>query len=172
MSGVPQGSVLFLVYINDLTNNLVSSVCLFADDAKIDSLIKTEEDVDALCRDMARLDEWSDQWLLTFNTVKCNAMHIGHRNQQASYPLRGTVLHTITQEKDLGILISNDLKSSAHVACVAAKANSHLGIIKRNFTILNKAIMVPLYLSLVRPILDYGAQVWSPHLVRDIQTLE
>ncbi|KAK3877173.1 hypothetical protein Pcinc_018090 [Petrolisthes cinctipes] len=51
-------------------------------------------------------------------------------------------------------------------------ANSRLGIIRRNFSVLNKDIVVPLYLSLVRPILDYGAQAWSPYLLQDIRTLE
>ena len=42
----------------------------------------------------------------------------------------------------------------------------------RNFSVLTKDILLPLYLSLVRPILDYGAQVWSPYLARDIQAIE
>lgn len=121
---------------------------VFEDDAKIYTTIKTEEYVDALRRNMASLDEWSNQWLLTFHTEKCKTMHIAHWNQQAKYQLRGTALHNTTQEKDLGILIFNDLKSSVHVASVAAKANSRLGIIKWNFPAINKAIMVSLYLSL------------------------
>ncbi|KAK3870680.1 hypothetical protein Pcinc_024102 [Petrolisthes cinctipes] len=60
---------------------------------------------------------------------------------------------------DLGIEVSFNLKFSAHAAKIAAKANSRLGIIKRNFTVLlSEEILVPLYLALVRPILDYGAQ--------------
>ena len=55
---------------------------------------------------------------------------------------------------------------------ITAKANSRVGIIKRNFSVLSKEILVPLYLSLVCPILDYGAQSWSPNLIRDIQPLK
>ncbi|KAK3895087.1 hypothetical protein Pcinc_001182 [Petrolisthes cinctipes] len=76
-----------------------------------------------------------------------------------------------TEERDLGILVSCDLKPSQHVAKVAAKANSRLAIIKRNF-IRDREILVPLYLSLVRPVMDYGVQSWSPYLVKDIQALE
>ncbi|KAK3884088.1 hypothetical protein Pcinc_011624 [Petrolisthes cinctipes] len=61
---------------------------------------------------------------------------------------------------------------SEHIAKVAAKANSRLGIIKRNFVILSGEILVPLYLFMVRPILDYGVPAWSPYLVGDIQALE
>ena len=175
-SGVPQGSVmgpiLFLVYINDLVNELESTASLFADDAKIYRTIRTEEDISALRRDMQRLDDWSEKWLLTFNTEKCKSMHIGHRNQQADYQLNGKTLQKSTQEKDLGIEVSSNLKFSAHIAKISAKANSRLGIIKRTFPDLREEILIPLYFSLVRPILDYGAQSWSPHLLGDIQTLE
>ncbi len=99
-------------------------------------------------------------------------MHIGRNNQQADYQLKGNTLKKTTQEKDLGIIVSNNLKSSIHVAKIAAKANTRLGIIKRNFNVFNKEILVPLYLSLVRPIMDYVAQSWSPYLVKDIQALE
>ncbi|XP_076047221.1 uncharacterized protein LOC143028736 [Oratosquilla oratoria] len=157
IEGSVLGPCLFLVYINDLVNNLESSISLFVDGAKI-YIISSEEDVEALQRDMERLDTWSDKWLLIFDTDKCKSMHIGHRNHQVSYRFRGSILNRSTQEKDLGIVISSDLKSSAHVAMVTAKANSCLGIIKRNFAILNREILVPFYLSLVRPILDYGVQ--------------
>ncbi|KAK4316666.1 hypothetical protein Pmani_012192 [Petrolisthes manimaculis] len=98
-------------------------------------------------------------------------MHVGRNNLQADYHLNGTPLQKTTEEKDLGILVSCDLKPSQHVAKVAAKANSRLGIIKRNF-IRDREILVPLYLSLVRPVMDYGVQSWSPYLVKDIQALE
>lgn len=105
MSRVPQGSVLcpvlFLVYINDLTNNLESSVSLFADEAEIYSTIKTEENVDNLFRDMVRLEEWSDQWLLTFNTKKGKTMHIRHGSQQANYQLRRAYSITFHKKKTL-----------------------------------------------------------------------
>lgn len=60
------GPVLFLVYINDLVENLESTASLFADDAKIYRMIKMVADVDALRRDMKCLDEWSRKWLMSF----------------------------------------------------------------------------------------------------------
>lgn len=176
ISGVPQGSVLgpvlFLIYINDLVGNLESAASLFADDAKIYKILRTEADVAALRRDMERLDEWSKKWLLSFNVEKCKTMHIGYHNQQADYYLSQRQLQKTTQERDLGITVSASLKSSEHVSKIAAKANSRLGIIKRNFSVLSRDVLLPLYLSLVRPTLDYGAQAWSPYLLQDIRALE
>ena len=86
--------------------------------------------------------------------------------------MKGTTLNKSSQEKDLDITVSNNLKSSAHVVTITAKATSRVGIIKRNFSVLSKEILVPLYLSLVPPILDYGVQSWSPNLICDIQSLK
>lgn len=102
---------------------------------------------------------------------KCKVMHIGCSNQQIDYHLNSSRRDKSIQGKDLGMIVSSDLKSSAHVAAITTKANSRLGIIKRNFTILTKDIMLPLYLSLVRPIVNYGAQSCSPYWARNIQAL-
>ena len=59
-----------------------------------------------------------------------------------------------------------------HIAKVAAKANARVGLIKRTFSYIDKEIFLSLYTALVRPILDYGVQCWSPYLVKDINKLE
>ena len=97
---------------------------LFADDAKISKEIRTPEDVNALQRDMERIQEWSNKWLLVFNDEKCSTMHIGKNNLKADYILNGKPLKKTEVEKDLGVLVSNDLKPSKHVAEVAAHPGS------------------------------------------------
>lgn len=95
------GSVLFLIYINNLVGNLESAASLFADDANIYRKIKTEFDIDALRGDIECLDNWSKKWLLSFNIEKCKTMHIGHHNQQANYHLNQRPLQKTTQEQGL-----------------------------------------------------------------------
>ncbi|XP_076038459.1 uncharacterized protein LOC143023741 [Oratosquilla oratoria] len=99
-------------------------------------------------------------------------MHFGHGNPRTNYKLGERNLDKSTVEKDLGVFVSTDLKSSTHAAMIAAKANSRLGIIKRNFTYMDREILLALYKALVRPILDYASQCWSPYLVKDIKLLE
>ena len=175
-SRVPQGSVLgpllFVVYINDLVGDLESRASLFADDAKIYRAVRTQEDLEAMKRDMRRIEEWSEKWLLTFNANKCKTMHIGYGNNQCNYELNNRILDKTEAEKDLGILISSSLKPSNHVAAVAARANSRLGIIKRNFEYVDREMFLTLYLTMVRPLLEYAVQSWSPYYQRDIDTLE
>ena len=69
---------------------------------------------------MVIIENWSKVWLLTFNTKKCKTMHIGHNNMRADYELYGNVLTKTEVEKDLGILVSSNLKASNHVAAIAA----------------------------------------------------
>ena len=175
-SGVPQGSVLgpvlFLFYINDLVEGLECPILLFADDAKIFKEIRTPEDAAALSRDMRRIQEWSEKWLLTFNEEKCATMHVGLHNQKQDYILNNKTLRKTELEKDLGVFISNDLKPSKHVAAVALKANQVVGIIKKNFEFLDKETITSLHCTLVRPILEYAVQSWCPFLEKDIEELE
>ena len=74
-SGIPQGSVLgpllFLIYINDLPDNINSEVYMYADHTKIYREIKTIEDQTILQSDLDTLTRWSDVWLLKFHPEKC-----------------------------------------------------------------------------------------------------
>ena len=65
-SGVPQGSVLgpilFLIYINDLDNNINSKLDKFADDSKLGRGLSSQEDVECLRKDLAGMEMWSNDW--------------------------------------------------------------------------------------------------------------
>ena len=76
-SGVPQGSVLgpllFLIYINDLENNIKSNVKFFADDTMLFSIVKDPTtSADELNHDLQNITEWARQWKLEFNPDPSN----------------------------------------------------------------------------------------------------
>ena len=75
-------------------------------------------------------------------------------------------------EKDLGVYIDNNLDFKTHISTQVKKARSTSGIINRH--IINKTanIMVPLFKSMVRPIVEYANVVWAPHFKKDIVTIE
>ena len=77
-SGVPQGSVLgpvlFLAYINDLPQDIVSQVRLFADDTAIYLTIESQHDSDCLQRDLDLLQAWESKWDMEFNPSKCQVI--------------------------------------------------------------------------------------------------
>ena len=82
-SGVPQGTVLgpllFLLYINDLPDNLSTSVRLFADDCILYTPIRTQNDSSLLQNDLLKLQKWQDTWLMQFNPDKCYTMTLATR---------------------------------------------------------------------------------------------
>ena len=167
-SGVPQGSVLgpllFLVFINDIDSSLTSSISKFADDTKLYRNVNDERDASLLQKDLDRLSTWSQTWQMSFNADKCKVLHFGSKNLRYDYTMAGSILSNVTSEKDLGVVISSDLKPSRQCAATAARANRVLGLIKRNFTNFSKDIVLNLYKQLVRPHLDYAVQAWNPFL--------
>ena len=122
--------------------------------------------------DLNKLNEWSMKWLLQFNEDKCKVMHIGKANPGFSYVLGGTTLQETRREKDLGVVITDDLKSADQVASAAAAANSMLWRIRKTFTCLDEHTVPALYKVLVRPRLEYAVQAWAPQLRKDIIRLE
>ena len=175
-SGVPQGSVLgpllFLIYINDIDQKIVSRILKFADDTKLYSRAGSDEDIDKLRRDLRSLVDWSKDWLMMFNVEKCKVMHVGYSNRRAEYIMDGRKLQDIEEELDLGVIVQSDLKCAKHCAKVVGTANRELGMIKRTFHNFSKEIIVKLYKCFVRPHLEYAVQAWRPHLRKDIELLE
>ena len=176
-SGVPQGSILgpilFLIFINDLPE-CVNSICtIFADDTKN---YNSSEKHDIMQSDVSALQEWSNLWQLFFNSAKCKCMYYGKNNPRHEYFFfKDNEAHKImecTEEKDLGVIFDESLKFDIHINAAVKKANQMLGIIKRNFTFIDKDIFLKLYKALVRPHLEYGQTVWYPRLIRQSQTLE
>ena len=184
-SGVPQGSVLgpilFLIFINDLPLKVISPISLFADDSKIFTNILKEGSIntpmdtigrEALQRDLDITKEWADTWKMEFNVDKCKIMHLGRLNPKHTYTMGGVDLTVTNEEKDLGVLVDDKLDFGKHIKEIVKKANRRLGLIKKGFDCLDKEMFMYLYPVLIRPLLEYCVQVWSPHKLMDIDLLE
>ena len=156
--GVPQGSVLvhilFLIYINDLDDDITSNVLKFADDTTVFRKIKSDADRQHLQDDLNKLIEWSVKWQMLFSFRKCKCLHTGHGNEDAQYAMGDTVLNTTVKEKDLGLTISADMKVSEQCGIAAAKGNQIIGLIRRNIVYKEKELIIPQYKTIVRPQLE------------------
>ena len=91
LSGVPQGqvlgSVLFLIFINYLPENIRSPVRLFADDC----VLYPHNDCQILQDDLNSLAQWESDWQMKFNVAKCHSMrvtrHLPENQMQFEYSL-------------------------------------------------------------------------------------
>ena len=183
LSGVPQGSVLgpllFLIYINDITTislSTLSQCILYADDVLLYRPITCSYDVRAIKFDIEEVEQWADSNHLNLNPTKCKYMVIS-RKQCATYSfvlyLNGVPLERVEIFKYLGVLLRSNLGWSDHITMICSKARKLLGLLYRQFY--NHATtdtIKQLYVSLIRPHLEYAAPLWDPHLQKDVDMLE
>ena len=75
-------------------------------------------------------------------------------------------------EKDLGVMVDDELKFHVHTAYATRKANQMLGVIKRTYKTRDADTMTKLYIAMVRPHLEYGNAIWGPCYKGDLKSVE
>ena len=179
-SGVPQGSVLgptlFIYFINDLPQVVNCTMKIFADDTKAYVPIFDSSDSLKLQEAIDNLVEWSERWLLKFNNSKCKVLHLGKNNPCYPYTIHEdanvSTLEVTICEKDLGVHIDPLLNFNEHIDSVVKKSRSLSGLIMRVISFKSIDIMIPLFKSLIRPVLEYANVVWSPYKRYHIDMIE
>jgi ribonucleases P/MRP protein subunit RPP40 len=175
-SGVLQGSILgpilFLIYINDLEQNLTSTVIKFADDTNVYGCVTSKFEAQVLQNDLDLLATWSHTWQMLFNEQNCKVMHIGRTNLNSQYTLNGITLTVTDEQRDLGVVMLSSLKASSQCRAAHNKASRALGMMKRTLNTRRHDILLRLYKTLVRPHLEFCTPAWSVHYKMDAQLLE
>jgi hypothetical protein len=134
-SGVPQGTVLsptlFLVFINDIADNLHSTARVFADDCVIYRPIHTEKDHQLMQEDLDTLVGWSDIWQMEFNVSKCAIMQTTNKRSKTDFPykMKGETLEKVDHQPYLGVELSNNLKYNLHIDQTCKKASKVLSFL-------------------------------------------
>ncbi len=95
---------------------------------------------------------------MLFNVNKCHILQEGTRNQKCDYEMNDTKLESAYWIKDTVISLLSRLKIFQQCKYAIGKANRMLGFMSRNFSFQNKNVILPLYISLVRPQLKYAMQ--------------
>ena len=170
ISGVPQGTVLgpilFIIMIYDLDKNLNKAfAALFADDSRVSTVVTSPTDAQAFQTELDnKLYPWAPQNKATFNGEKFEHMHFGRKieNQAPYLDPSGNPIAEKQIVKDLGVWISNDLSWNHHIDKIISDSKRQAAWILRTFTKRDKTTMRTLWMSLIRPILDYCSPLWSP----------
>ena len=136
--------------------------------------IESSADHDKLQQDLLQLEEWAALWQMNFAPSKCYIMSITLRRQPSSfsYTLCNTPLEGVTFQKYLGVYITNSLNWTKQAVEVKKKANKILGVLPKNLSSCSAVVKERAYLSLVRPVCEYGSVAWSPYTQKDIIRVE
>ena len=187
ISGVPQGSVLapllFLIFINDLEGVVKDALLsFFADDSRAAMEISSEADMVKLQQDLDRVMLWSRTNNMVLNEDKYVLLshHHSQNSQMNLFPMAGIEYTTSggaqispsEYVRDLGIKVSSDLTWRPHLVNLAKRGQCMAQWVFGVFSSRDPELMITVYKTLVRSLMEYCSPLWSPQTVGDIQLLE
>ena len=168
-SGVPQGSVLgpllFLIFINDIGDNINCNIRLFADDCIIYSEIKDCDDSYKFQRNIQEIEKWVGRNKMKLNSAKSHLIKFTNKKKADfyQYTLNDEVLQYVDKCKYLGVNITNNLHWEEHISTTIKKGNSKLSFVMRHLKKASWEVREKAYTSIVRPTLEYAAIIWDPY---------
>ena len=168
-AGVPQGSILgpllFLLYINDIVLDIKSNIRLFADDTSLFIIVENPfEAANIINNDLAKITRWAGMWLVSFNAEKTYSVLISRKMNKPNHPPLYMLDQQITEvdsHKHLGVYFSNDCSWHRHINYIKDKAWSRINIMRKLKFKLDRKSLETIYLTFIRPILEYGDVVWN-----------
>ena len=134
---MPQGSrlgpLLFIIFINDIINDLESEILVFADDTTLLTSGNDPAQTSAILnRDLDKISEWANKWQVTFNAKKSKDMIFSRKVLNNSPPLEfnGICIERVNKHRHLGVFLTPDLDWSIQIHDSCLKANKKLSVLK------------------------------------------
>ena len=109
---------------------------------------------------------------MSFNVDKCHVLHVGRSNPGQKYFMAGKELAETDTEKDIGVLITSNMKPAKQCEKAARTANHILHQILRAFSYRDRTVLPRIFKQYVRPHVEFAVQAWSPWQAGDIEMLE
>ena len=161
-------------YVNDIADDVSSSLRLFADDCLLYRVIKSDLDAVHLQCDLDCLSQWAQTWQMKFNFAKCTVIKCtrSHSLSSRDYTLQDHVLETRAQSSYLGITLHNTLTWSFHISNITSRASRTLNFLRRNLYKCSQEVKASAYISLVHPLMEYASVIWDPYQITYINNLE
>ena len=169
------GSILFVIFINDIPDVIQVIMRIHADDPKILRHVKTLDHVNQVQVSVNNSVTWANIWQMFYHHKKCHHLHVGNNIDDTEYtmekPNGNITIEKVHNEENLVVIFDNKLNFTEYISTKVTKANQIVGLIFRTFTFMNREMFLNLFKSLVRPYLEYATTTWSPIYKKDaIQT--
>jgi hypothetical protein len=150
------------------------TIKLFADDCIIYRKITKKEDIEILQKDLDRLGEWAVVNVMRINSSKSKAVRFTRARSKdpLNYSLMDTLIPEASSCKYLWIILRSDLSWADQVNYTVKKAWKALHFTMRIIKKRNSNTKSLAYMSLVRPILEYGAVCWDPYREGQISAID
>ena len=181
-SGVVQGSVLgptlFNMFINEIDGELeYCNILKYADDTRIFlTSPKLHHDLNDLHhkiqKDINNFVSWTNYSGMSLNVAESFFVSFGRSDLMRTYVMNGNNIVNKQLFSDLGLMIQSPLSFKPHVDKVVSKAFQKLGVINKVFRNKKSHIIVTLFKSFVRPLLEYSSVIWCPHTKTSIDNIE
>ena len=159
------GPLLFLLYINDIVLDIKSNIRLFADNTSLFIIVENPfEAANIINNDLAKITPWAGMWLVSFNAEKTYSVLISRKINKPNHPPLYMLDQQITEvdsHKHLGVYFSNDCSWHRHINYIKDKAWSRINIMRKLKFKLDRKSLETIYLTFIRPILEYGDVVWN-----------
>ena len=168
-AGVPQGSILgpllFLIYINDIVNEIQSNIRLFADDTTLYVIVENPvRAAESLEGDLQTISSWAEKWLVTFNPSKTESLLFTRKANRNAHPpihMNGQILSEVDCHKHLGLILDSKCNWHSHINMVLDKAWARINIMRKLKFVLDRKSLQTVYFSFIRPLLEYSDVVWD-----------
>lgn len=178
-AGVPQGSILgpllFLIYINDIVQDLQSNVNLFADDTSLYLVIENPQTAaQQLQSDIEIIAAWAEKWLVTFNPSKSESLIVSRKRNSYHQPLQmlNQTIPEVKDHKHLGLFLSHNCLWHSHIEYINEKAWKRVNIMRKLKFMLDRKSLEIIYISFIRPILEYADVVWGNAFQYELDLLD
>lgn len=170
-AGVPQSSVLgpllFLVYINDLTDNISSDMRLFADDSSLFTCVKgINLSHEKFVNDLQTITAWATQWKMVFNpylSKQSKEVIFSCKKNKPNHPnltFNGISIAGKPFTKHLGVYLDSRLNFSKHIKEKVLKALKGVSLLKMLSKYVDRKVLILSYKMYIRPHLDYGDVIY------------
>jgi exonuclease III len=169
--GVPQGTILgpllFLLYINDVSNSVSDAqLNIYADDVVV--YCSSNDVYDLQCnlqKVMNNVYEWYKINKLALSTEKCSTMLVKGNNlcisNNIDIYLGNEKLNNVHSMKYLGVTIDDDLKWRNHLRNISKKVNINNARLRKTYNILPETLRLKMHNTISVPVIDYASTVWG-----------